>query len=104
MDQQFLIEQRISEAIAKGELEPPVQGLGQPLNLDAYFSVHPDDRMAYGLLKSSGFLPPEVEWLREMGELRQRIDEGDNTNETRARLAELETSWNLRIERTKQKR
>ncbi len=98
-----IVEQRITEAIAAGELQPPLEGTGRPLNLDAYFAVHEDDRMAYGMLKSSGFTPPEVDWLREMGTLREQLQLDPSDRIKRDRLAELETAWNLRIERARRR-
>ncbi len=101
-----IIEQRIAEAIANGEIEAPVQGCGKPLNLDHYFAVHEDDRMAYAMLRSSGHVPPEIDWLREMGELRAALaSETDQAKraDLQQHLALLETAWQMRMERAKKR-
>lgn len=101
-----LIEQRIAEAIASGEIDAPAAGTGKPLNLDPYFSVHEDDRMGYAMLRSSGHVPPEVDWLKEMGDLRESVRAHPHDPRCAAwseRLAELETAWQMRLERAKKR-
>lgn len=101
-----IIEQRIAEAIASGDMAAPVQGSGMPLNLDSYFAVHEDDRMAYAMLRSSGHVPPEVDWLREMGELRAALalaTDSAKRADLQRQLALLETAWQMRVERAKKR-
>ena len=72
-------EQRIREAEARGEFDD-LPGAGRPLDLDDDRLVPPELRMAYRILKNAGFVPPEVEALREIGELQkllQCLGEGD---------------------------
>ncbi len=58
------IEELIQEAEARGEFDN-LQGMGKPLNLDEnLFSG--DKAVAYSLLKSSGFAPPEIELAKEI--------------------------------------
>ena len=64
----FLAEQRIAEAIAKGELDD-LPGEGRPLDLDDDALVPEDLRLAYRILKNAGFVPPEVQALNEIAEL-----------------------------------
>jgi hypothetical protein len=59
-----IAEEKIREAIAAGELEH-LPGKGKPLSLDDYFSVRPEERMAYAVLKNSGFLPEHLQWRKE---------------------------------------
>ncbi len=69
----LIAEQKIAEAIARGELAN-LPGEGKPLNLDDDRLVPEDLRMAYRILRNAGFVPPEVEAVREVGELIRFID------------------------------
>jgi len=74
-----IAEQRISEAVARGELDN-LPGAGQPLNLEEDLLVPEDLRMAYRILKNAGYVPPEVEALREIADLERllhALDEGE---------------------------
>ena len=72
------IEQKIKDAIARGEFDD-LAGSGKPLDLDAYFNTPEDLRMAFAiLLRSNDFVPEEVEMLKEIAELKEKIkDAGD---------------------------
>src|SRR5574341_2083306 len=60
-----LAEEKIRDAIAAGEFEH-LPGKGKPLPLDDYFSVRPEERMAYAVLKNSGFLPDHLQLRKEL--------------------------------------
>jgi hypothetical protein len=60
-----LAEQKITEAIEKGELDD-LPGRGQPLCLDDDDLVPEDLRVAYRLLKNAGFLPPQFNMRKEI--------------------------------------
>lgn len=66
------IEQRIKEAMARGEFDN-LPGSGKPLDLTAYFNTPEDLRMAYSLLKSNNFVPEEVDLMNEIAELKEKI-------------------------------
>lgn len=81
-----------------------LEGAGKPLDLDAYFSAPADLRMAYSVLKGSKFVPEEVERLKEIGELKEKIKAADDENgkhEIVKILREKELALNLIIERNK---
>jgi Domain of unknown function (DUF1992) len=92
-----LVEQRIEAAIAAGEFDD-LPGSGKPLALDDDRLVPEELRVAYRILKNSGFLPPEVEVRGEIASVEQlirKMDEGtaaDDGSRKRAitRLALLE--------------
>ena len=63
-----MAEQKIAEAINKGELDN-LPGAGSPLLLDDDSDVPLELRMAYRILKNSGFLPPELQDRKEALEL-----------------------------------
>jgi hypothetical protein len=67
-----LAEQRIREALARGEFDN-LPNSGRPLNLDEYFSAPPDLRMAHSILRNAKCVPVEVELLNEVARLRDAI-------------------------------
>ncbi len=69
----LIAEQKIAEAIGRGELAD-LPGAGKPLHLDDDMLIPEDLRMAFRILKNAGFVPPEVETLREIGELERFIE------------------------------
>lgn len=69
----LIAEQKIAEAIARGEFAD-LPGEGRPLDLEDDALIPEDLRMAYRVLKNSGYLPPEVETLRNIAQLEQSID------------------------------
>jgi len=70
----WLVEKKISEALARGELDG-LPGAGRPLALDDDRLVPEDLRMAYRILKNAGFVPPEVEARREIADLERLLYE-----------------------------
>ena len=75
------IEQKIKEAMARGEFDN-LSGAGKPIDLDAYFNTPEDLRMAFAMLKSNEFVPEEVEILKEIAELDDRIRCSSDESET----------------------
>lgn len=69
-----LAEQRILEAIARGELEN-LPGQGAPIDLDDDAMVPADMRMAYRILKNAGYVPEEVRLRREIADLEAAVIE-----------------------------
>ena len=74
---EFIAEQRIAEAIAKGELDD-LPGAGRPLDLDDDAHVPEDLRLAYRILKNAGYVPPEVETLNQIAQLERIAVGGGN--------------------------
>jgi len=66
---EWIAEQRIEEAIARGELSD-LPGAGRPLRLDDDALVPPEVRMAYRILRNAGFVPPELADRRQAASLR----------------------------------
>jgi len=66
------IEQMIQQAMARGEFDN-LKGEGKPLNLDDYFNTPEDVRMGFSILKSNDFVPEEVERLKEIAEVREKL-------------------------------
>jgi hypothetical protein len=99
------IEQKIREAIARGEFDN-LSGSGKPLDLDAYFNTPEDLRMAYSILKSNDFVPEEVDIFRLIDGLNEKIkattDEAETAKLT-ARLNERKLVLQLLLDRRKRK-
>ena len=77
----WVAEQKILEALARGELDD-LPGAGRPLELDDDALVPQDLRLAYRILKNAGFVPPEVEARREIAELERLLFEGETLDAT----------------------
>jgi hypothetical protein len=67
-----IAEQRIREALERGDFDR-LRGTGKPLDLEDDAGVPADLRVAYRILKNSGFLPPEVELRREIASAEQLL-------------------------------
>jgi hypothetical protein len=80
-----LAEERITAAIAAGEFDD-LPGAGQPLRLDDDALVPAELRMAWRILKNAGFVPPEVEALRDIRELTRALGQAEEEADKR-RLA-----------------
>lgn len=83
-----IAEQRISEAVAKGELDN-LPGAGKPLDLNDDPLVPEDLRMAYHILKNSGYVPPEVEAFKAVADLERLVhslDEGEARSQAMKKL------------------
>ena len=101
-----IIDEQIRNAIESGEFDN-LEGAGKPLDLNGYFSAPEDLRMAYSVLKSSKFVPEEVERLKEIGELKEKIRETfDEIEKFKLKkiLSEKELALNLLLERNKRRR
>jgi hypothetical protein len=83
-----IAEERIREAMEKGEFDN-LPNKGKPLNLDDDSLVPEDLRMAYRVLKNTGYLPPELELKKEIVSLRDLINTIDDDEKRLKRLREL---------------
>lgn len=83
-----------------------LEGAGKPLDLDAYFNTPEDFRIGYSVLKSSKFVPEEVERLKEIGELKEKLKNCRDEEEKRKInkiLNERNLALSLLLERNKRK-
>lgn len=67
-----LAERKIQEAMQDGAFDN-LPGRGQPLPLDDDAAVPEELRTAYKILKNAGFVPPELEWRREVLRLQDLV-------------------------------
>jgi hypothetical protein len=100
------VDKQIEQAINRGEFDN-LKGTGKPLDLDAYFATPEDVRLGYSILKSNDFVPEEVERLKEMAELKHKLEGStDDAERERVRklLRERSLELSLILERNKRKR
>ena len=86
----LLAEQRIADAIKRGELDD-LPGAGRPLEFDDDPLLSPEQRMANRILKNAGVVPAEIGLRREIAALRARLANAgaDDSEALRRRLGYL---------------
>ncbi len=86
---QQLAEQRIAKAIEDGTLK--VDGWkNKPLPLDDDSFVPDDLKMAYKILKNSGYVPPEVELRKEVQKLEDLIIKTEDSHQRVKQMKKLD--------------
>ena len=106
MSSQRNADEKIKEAIAKGEFDN-LPGKGRPLDLGAYFATPEHLRMGYSILKSAGVIPEEMELMKQIEGLKKSLGSCTCQIEKRAmqkQLSEKITNFNMRMERYRKKR
>ena len=83
---QKIAEERIKEALENGELEAP-SCKGKPLDLKEDPFVPEDLRLVYKILKNAGFLPKEVELMKEIKRIEELLEK--DTKEAYLRVRKL---------------
>jgi len=96
------IAQSLRDAQRSGELQS-APSWGKPLNLNDGYEQTPEElRMAFKALKDAGFVPPEVETMKQIAALREAIAADPDTPDAQAmrrRLSELQQQLALRLEK-----
>jgi hypothetical protein len=90
----LIAEAKIAEAARAGAFDN-LPGAGKPLDLDFDRMIPEDVRIAYRILRNSGFVPPELEALREAASLRILLAAATDAGErgrAAARLSLIETA------------
>ena len=90
-----LVEEKIREAMARGEFDN-LPGKGKPIDLDAYFATPEDVRVAYSMLKSSGFVPEEAQLLKDVESLKEALKNCPNDDE-KTRIKKLIDEKTLKL-------
>jgi len=102
----YLVDKMIEQWLSETDCAS-LPGAGKPLSLDEYFSWPEEQRVGLSLLKNAGFVPPEVELLREISRLNDAIaacKQDQDRALLRKQLQEEEVKLNLSIERSRQRR
>lgn len=100
------IEAIILEAMARGEFDH-LSEEGKPLDLGPYFDAPEEVRLAYAMLKNAGYLPVEIELLKEIETLRQAFAQAaddDARQKIEKEIEEKRLKFNLLMERARQNR
>ena len=96
------IAQHLRESQRSGELQS-AKGYGQPLDFgDGYDETPPELRLAFKILKDGGFVPPEVEAMRQIAQLREQVEstaDAAQAEALRRRISELQQHLALRLEK-----
>ena len=79
----------VRDAEKSGEVKK-LPGYGKPLNLDEDRHVPPKYRMAFRVLKNSGYTPPEVEMIQRVAALRTEIESEANPSKRDSLQLELQ--------------
>lgn len=101
-----LIEEKIRDAIEKGEFDN-LPGKGKPLDLDAYFATPNDLRLGFSVLKSAGCAPVEVELQKEIEALKAQLTACSDEHKRQALNKEIEgriLKFNLLIDSNRRER
>ena len=92
----------LTQSEQSGELRS-ARSYGKPLDLgDGYDQTPAELRMGFKILKDAGVVPPEVEWMRDIEALRQRLTQASGEAEAaplRQRLSDLQQQLALRLEK-----
>ncbi|MGE3959032.1 MAG: DUF1992 domain-containing protein [Vicinamibacterales bacterium] len=100
-----IVDARIREAMQEGKFDHlPRKGR---IDLEEYFKLPAELRMAYSILKSAGCVPEEVEMLRDVDRLRTAVAAAaDDASRRRLQreLAEAQLKLDLALERRRSQR
>jgi hypothetical protein len=90
-----IAEHRIREAMRDGAFDHlPARGV---IDLEEYFTLPVELRMAYSVLRSAGMVPQEVELLREIERLQTALEETRDERQ-RATLGRLLADTRLKLD------
>lgn len=101
-----IVEALIKEAQERGEFDN-LRGKGKPIDLTSYFEAPEETRVAQSVLKNAGMTSPEVQLLKEIGELRQLLGavvQERKKEDIQKRIQEKQIEFDLMVERHKRQR
>ena len=105
MSLEKFVEEKIQKAIENGEFDN-LKGKGKPLDMATYFNTPSEYRAGFSLLKANNFVPEEVEILKEIGLLKEKIktleDESEKKTLTKI-LNEKSLALSILLERNRRK-
>ncbi len=96
-----IAEQRIKEAIKKGELDN-LLSQGKPLKLEDLSRVPEELRMSYKILKNAGLVPAEIEIRKEIISLKELINlcqDEDEKKKLTKQLNEKQLAYKIMMEK-----
>ena len=106
LPQEEIAETRIQEALAAGGFEK-LPGAGEPLDLEGYFRTPAGWRMGMSVLRSAEIVPEELELLKEINRLEEKMAVAGTDEEREKlgmRLSEMRVVYDMKMERYRQRR
>jgi len=100
------IDEILRDAIERGEFQN-LPGQGKKLDLDDYFDTPEDVRLGYGLLKSNDFVPEEVQTLKDIEALQEKMKQATAAEERKVlqrEIASRRMKYNLLMDRFHRRR
>ena len=94
-------DEAIRAAMERGDFDN-LPNKGKKLNLDDYFNTPEEQRMGFSILKNADYIPEEVQLLKEIGKLQEKLAGLKDETERKKLLKEIEgrrLKYNLLIER-----
>jgi len=101
-----LVEALIQEAMERGEFDN-LPGKGKPIDLTEYFETPEEIRVANSILKNAGMTPREVDLLKEIAELKQKLaaePEEGKKREFEKQIRYKQVEFSVRMEQQKKGR
>ena len=96
-------DEAIRAAMERGEFDN-LSNKGKKLDLDDYFNTPEDQRLGFSLLKNADYVPEEVQLLKDIGEMQEKLAQISVAMERKNLLAEIENrrlKYNLLMERAR---
>ena len=96
-------DEAIRAAMERGDFNN-LSNKGKKLDLDDYFNTPEDLRLEFSVLKNADYVPEEVQLLKEIGELQEKLAQISGETERKKVLKEIEgrrLKYNLLMERRK---
>ena len=96
-----LAEEKINTAMQRGEFDN-LPGAGLPLPEEDFTFIPEEMRMAYKILKNSGYIPPELELHNHIRNLESLIQQNPDSSTRRQYLKKLHCLY-LKLEESRQR-
>ena len=96
-------DEAIRAAMERGDFDN-LSNKGKKLNLDDYFNTPEEQRVGFSVLKNADYIPEEVQLLKEIGELQEKLAQVSEESERKKLLKEAEgrrLKYNLLMDRRK---
>ncbi len=95
------IDEILREAMQRGEFDN-LTNKGKKLDLDNYFDTPEEIRIVYSLLKENGFVPEEVQMLKDIEILKEKLEKAKTEEERKSIRIQIEDrrlKYNLLMDR-----
>lgn len=94
-------DEAIRAAMERGDFDN-LPNKGKKLNLDDYFNTPEDLRLGFSVLKNADYVPEEIQLLKEIGELQEKLAAVKGEDKRRSLIKEIEgrrLKYNLLMDR-----